>query len=1312
MTDDPGNSDTEERLSELALQWEERHQRGEEISAAALCTDCPDLTEELQQRIAKLTRVNAVLGPIYDDFATVDSDQSSATDKSLLDTRAASVSGTLQTTARYRIVSQHAVGGIGEVLLAIDEKLDRTVALKRIRKSPNNDPERRERFWREATITGRLEHPGIVPVHGLGEDESGQPCYVMRFIEGETLLAAIQRHHSDATESTSPIEARLNLRQLLTRFVAACNTVGYAHSQNVLHRDLKPSNIMLGPYAETLVVDWGLAKNLTEDEEQDRPEAESEDECAQPAIQHVELQSRTETADAHSTDAEAKLTQTGAALGTPAFMSPEQAGVRPAAIGPASDIYSLGATLFVLLTGKPPFDGVPLAALFDRLKHGEIPKPLSANPSVPRPLDAICCKAMAAVPEQRYATALDLARDIECWLGDEPVSAYREPLLSQARRVLRRYRSAVTAAAIVSMMLLLTGWVMANAFQERRIAALTREIQVGLDAPAWEESHIATMRTLISKLMAVSPELAAADRERLHARIADVISTGLQEQRLDAPSTARLQAMLDDLAAHHDPRATTLSAALQQRLRAWEPVFELRSPFSNQAKVFGKSLPVQGGALENQQPAPTQRSGLATETVLTEIVTPSHAQLVAEFERLDDRSVDFGLWLDAHLTPEKKVPNVVHARGYAFVVSNGRTTGSYKRLDQDADLAESSESAPQRIVELQILRDGLVQASRRLSLPSGIVKLTVSRQHEQLNVQLNDLPPMSFLDPFPLRGDAPGKYGIILPKQIRLLTLTGFRQPLPSMSSPLERADEGFMLGQFEEAVRLYQEAARTASSDAAIEARYKSGLCLLKLNREQEANELFEAVMSESTGRWSLLAGCQLWAQRSQGRQFEAADAIQDSIQTKYSVRDLYAMVPAELRADILKSYQTSGVNHFLYQPELIRNLERTHAAMKLLGETPNSGIRTSLIRAYRLVGEEGKALELALESLERSTIGHSKFDLTHLEDVCWIRRRQDQAEKVVADLTRRLRVAPRTSTSEIYYCQAMAVERARALINLGRAEEAEASLRELLASYKIDRVNSHARCSAYLVLGWLQADRGDKDGAKSTWHLGHTFESELPEPGIKPRVSYLAGSSNIDVSRLIMLALSEELDDASATEIHKRLTRSLSNNPQVSQFLTSLGTPTKEYRKMWLTPRGRDWARRFAYRDLSFADFVQVPVLLTMHQGLRDLTFATAPSDEQDEQLWQFCRHLQDAYAKGDVGVPQVMQLVLTWKGTTNILGWAGVAPKLSPALRAEAAYFASIRYQRLKRPADSALLLKTATTDAAPDAPIRKLLPEPMN
>ncbi len=168
---------------------------------------------------------------------------------------------------RFRILRPHAKGGLGEVFVARDEELRREVALKQIQDRHADDARSRARFLLEAEVTGGLEHPGVVPVYGLGQYPDGRPFYAMRFVKGDSLKDAIERFYQADASGRDPGERSLEFRKLLGRFIDVCNAVGYAHSRGVLHRDLKPGNVMLGPYGETLVVDWGLAKVVGRPEE-------------------------------------------------------------------------------------------------------------------------------------------------------------------------------------------------------------------------------------------------------------------------------------------------------------------------------------------------------------------------------------------------------------------------------------------------------------------------------------------------------------------------------------------------------------------------------------------------------------------------------------------------------------------------------------------------------------------------------------------------------------------------------------------------------------------------------------------------------------------------------------------------------------------------------------------------------------------------------------------------------------------------------------------------------------------------------------
>jgi serine/threonine-protein kinase len=329
----------------------------------------------------------------------------------------------LQQTDRFDVLHSHAKGGLGEIFLAKDKELNREVAIKKIQNWHSDNSESCERFILEAEITGRLEHPGIVPVYGMGMDDEKRPFYAMRLIQGNSLKEELQEFHSQEKLNDKSLHS-VRFRKLLSNFVDICQAVSYAHSRGVLHRDLKPSNIILGKYGEALVVDWGLAKVLGSNET-----SGSDEEAFVP-----------------SSGSSIEITVQGRIIGTPAYMSPEQAMGSSETLDERTDVYSLGATLYTILTGHPPF--ASSREILKLVQTGNFDSPLVTNPKLSKPLVAICEKAMSTSMNERYRTPRDLAADIDLWLADEPVSAHAEQRTEKLGRIYRRNRSVFAVSTV------------------------------------------------------------------------------------------------------------------------------------------------------------------------------------------------------------------------------------------------------------------------------------------------------------------------------------------------------------------------------------------------------------------------------------------------------------------------------------------------------------------------------------------------------------------------------------------------------------------------------------------------------------------------------------------------------------------------------------------------------------------------------------------------------------------------------------------------------------------------------------------------
>ncbi len=321
----------------------------------------------------------------------------------------------LKDAGPYEDIREVARGGMGVVYKAREKHLKRSVAIK-VLKGSTDDPEEVHRFRREAEAAARLQHSNIVPIHAVGE-VLGRPFFVMDFIEGRVLSELIR-------------SGELSPRAALDIVQQAARALHYAHSQGVIHRDMKPQNIIVDRLGRPQVMDFGLAKQLDED---------------------------------------SAMTRAGTTMGTPAYMPPEQAEGDTAAIDAQSDVYSLGAVLYEMLTGTPPFSGSSTMNILMKVLEEEPTPPREVNPRIHRDIETICLKAMSKEKSRRYATARELAEDIRRFHAGEAISAAPTTLLYRLKRIASRNKGAVVViVALVLALGALTGWLLGQADRERR----------------------------------------------------------------------------------------------------------------------------------------------------------------------------------------------------------------------------------------------------------------------------------------------------------------------------------------------------------------------------------------------------------------------------------------------------------------------------------------------------------------------------------------------------------------------------------------------------------------------------------------------------------------------------------------------------------------------------------------------------------------------------------------------------------------------------------------------------------------------------
>ena len=431
-----------------------------------------------------------------------------------------------ETLARYMLTRVHAQGGIGEVWLGHDLTLDRNVAIKRIREDVDRADSTRKRFLREGKLTGRLQHPNIPPVYVVGGDAPGEePFYAMRFINGQTLSLLITNAHKQSDNGRLPLPA---LNRMLNIFLNVCDAVSYAHSRGVLHRDLKPPNVVVGDFGEVFLVDWGVAKSFGQTDETSVFSARR----SMSEINKIDWETRTRVGDI---------------VGTPAFMSPEQAAGKVNEVDHRTDVYGLGSILFCILTSEAPHQRFPEEgpdSALDRIATHAAPVARSLNPSCSSSLSAVCAKAMARERQDRYQSARDLANDVRRWLSNEPTKAFREPRTQRFARWILRNESTfrIGTALLVAVLMIATtfigyGWAVSFGIEKNSIREFSDElnnISLSLQADA---AILANQTRLLSQFPEITSFLKAVKEDnsevkrKTNATLTERISSFLSRQQ-------------------------------------------------------------------------------------------------------------------------------------------------------------------------------------------------------------------------------------------------------------------------------------------------------------------------------------------------------------------------------------------------------------------------------------------------------------------------------------------------------------------------------------------------------------------------------------------------------------------------------------------------------------------------------------------------------------------------------------------------------------------------------------------------------------
>jgi tetratricopeptide (TPR) repeat protein/tRNA A-37 threonylcarbamoyl transferase component Bud32 len=1152
----------------------------------------------------------------------------------------------------YELLGELGRGGMGVVYKARQRSLNRLVALKMIL-AEGADGSNTARFLAEAEVVAAVRHPNVVQVYDYGK-AGGRPYMALEFCPGGSLSDRLKGGVRLAPDDAAGLVERI------ARGVQAAHTLG------IVHRDLKPANVLFDEAGEPKVSDFGLAKR-----------------------------------------AESELTQTGAVMGTPAYMAPEQAGGLTHDIGPPADVWALGVILYECLTGGRPFVADRADELLAKVLMSE-PDPLRSRAGgVPRDLDTICHKCLSKEPGERYPSALALAQDLERFRAGEPILAKPEGALRKVWRRVRRRGAVLALAAALLVAVGLAGWFVNQSSAQRRVNELTRRIDDGLAAGEWPDGHRDRLESLTHELAAVDPVQADAARRRLAERVVQRLRERLARPRVESAEVPGLEAEIAWVAARDAAVAQALDRDLRARLRRWNPVLELASPFGGATAAFPAGLVAVAGDRLARTDGPA--------AVPTRV--PSRGALRAE--------VDFAPgWEDGRqfgfVVHHQPAPGAPAPPAYTFRVVPAAVAGDAPPAAGNRP-PETFRGAGARA---EILRGDTVLLARGVRAAPGQLRLTAERSGPLLRFRVGDEPLAEYEDAFPLGGGDGTVLAVLWPAPAGVTRLLVETQTLPPAASPLERADDLFDRGQFVEAAALYRQAGNDPATAA--EALCKAGLCFAQVKRADEAVPLLEAAVAQPGDRWPVLAACQLWLTQLEAGQFEQAGVAFATASGRFTPAQLARFVPAAVREKILGYQPTTTINYFMPGPDLIKRIEARDGPVRLLGDEITAyDQRYQLLLALMVTGDQKRAREVAGEiigtamDITAKHLGARDTFPWAMRWYCWAHRQTGRGRDAWEATNGWLNEYPRrtsvmTDADFKHSWSPVYLERARLLADDKKWEDAEAALDEFLKSSPHGNYSFEA--PAHLMKGFCRQERGDVAGAAKAWVAGSwaAYKAKVlvpggtPPHGLDPQ-SLVPPGRNALMDFWMLGSLAGTLTEPDAKELAAALVRMTSQDPAAGQMVGALSLSPEVLRRAWQSPRARALARKLAFLQLPPPEHYRSYVRVAVHEKLRQDLCGGTPTDDQDEALWQAVARLGDLFFDRKLAAAQMLPLGLAWKGTAGLLGWGALEPSLPAEARGPVAYAFGLRYVKLGQPADARKLFRVAAANAAKDSPVARLAGE---
>jgi tRNA A-37 threonylcarbamoyl transferase component Bud32/tetratricopeptide (TPR) repeat protein len=1180
----------------------------------------------------------------------------------------------------YEILDELGRGGMGIVYKARHEALNRIVALKMIGSRLSPDGVVRSRFRTEAEAAASIQSPFVVQVFEIGEC-SGHPFLAIEFCDGGNLGHALKT-------GPKPLSDIVRWTLQIAEGVAA------AHRMRVVHRDLKPANILFTATGQLKVSDFGLAKKLDE-----------------PG-----------------------LTQTGEVMGTPAFMAPEQANGDLAKMGPETDVYGIGAILYQMLAGTPPFTADSTAAILELVRNREPAPPSRVRPKIPRDLETICLKCLNKEPASRYRSGTELAEDLKRYEAGEPILGRRIGWIGRTVRAIGRRPALSASLALLAIAGVLSVFFGMAAVRNGRIADLTSSIESELRIAEPTAAHAQRVETLIADLEPLDPNKAADMHRLFHERVAERTKALLRD-RLTPSQKERIEAGLALLATRDTKLHDETRSAYRQRISDWDLAFDLKAPFEDLPIAFDASrdgIEIDGDCLVRRE-SPGHELGFV---VGSKVRFPSGSQVSAEFDKSWSQKAFaelafsyagangyvFRFWVSDPAGP------------FAFPAPNSTSFQESMKKGRQTHLGIwRSYGNEYRPITLRRLSSDVLSAHCPADQP---LQIQIARDGDRLSFQLNDMPPMVFHDLFPFAESGSEGFWMHWPAGLRLRRCKAYGRSQTAAPSLIEEGDRQFNRERFAPALDVYERLMVQAEEPVLKrEAIYKAALCNMSLGRSADARKGFERLAGllekadgASTDPWTWLANTQLLQMSLRNSKDRAqADEILDrmALMKTDGSEDLSTRVPYIDVHEMANFYSQRGISLFARRTaEYVKTSERADAFADLFSADNfmQTQCKHLLTRAYRLAGrtEEAKSIvDNWLGDVRKHQSSDYEFGRVILEENGWLARESKNPVQ--------LRTALAVQENWLYFANPMLrkdgnrtaypllAERARLQAALGDWEQAAKSLDDFLQHYETDKASAGVY-STYgevcLLRGFLHERNGNAKAANETWTRGLWKNWHAAKEGTPFNIETAAGAGLL--CQLILASLTDQPVDTNSEAGLDALFAAgdRSAGPQAgsspARLLQMMNIRPQVLRQAWRTPRAREWAKRIALRDLTFAEYVRVPIYLLATEYVRDSIGAKEPPPELEKVIFDCVSKSYEAYQANKITERQSLALASAWQGIDLLgFGWSSASPDLDPALRGPIAYFLARKAVLANRTDSARRFLKTAGDDAAPDSPLRRLV-----